>query len=69
MGRIRGTKRKCKCLSDKRQNGVVTWLKAVFENLREIEPKTIKGKLKIYDPKGKIALQKSIPYFLRFLTE
>jgi len=54
---------------DKRQECVVEWLKEVFANLEEIETSTIKGKLTIHDPKGSIALHKSIPDFLRFLKE
>jgi hypothetical protein len=55
--------------ADKRQECAVEWLKAVFTNLENIEPATIKGKLTIHDPKGHISRQKSIPDFLRLLKE
>jgi len=55
--------------TDKRQECIVEWLKEVFVNLDNIESSTIKGKLTIHDPKGDIALHKSIPDFLRFLKE
>ena len=55
--------------ADKRQECAVEWLKAVFANLENVEPGTIKGKLTIHDPNGHLARQKSIPDFLQFLKE
>ena len=55
--------------ADKRQECAVEWLKAVFANLANVEPGTIKGKLTIHDPNGHLARQKSIPDFLQFLKE
>jgi hypothetical protein len=54
---------------DQRQDCVVSWLKAVFANLGEVEFSTIKGKLTIFDSKSKITIQKNISDYLRFLKE
>jgi hypothetical protein len=56
-------------LQDQRQECVVAWLKTVFSNLSDVELSTVKGKLTIYDKKGKISIQKGIPDYLRFLKE
>jgi len=54
---------------DQTQECVVTWLKAVFANLNDVEFSTIKGKLKIFDAKSKITIQENISNYLRFLKE
>jgi hypothetical protein len=54
---------------DKRQECVVDWLKAVFANLENVEPSTIKGKLTIFDPNGHIPVIENISDFLRSLNE
>jgi hypothetical protein len=54
---------------DQRQECVVAWLKAVFSNLSDVELSTVKGKLTIFDTRGKISIQKNIPDYLRFLKE
>ncbi|GAB6011997.1 hypothetical protein [Viscerimonas tarda] len=56
-------------LQDQRQECLVAWLKIVFSNLSDVELSIVKGKLTIYDTKGKISIQKSIPDYLRFLKE
>ena len=54
---------------DQTQECVITWVKAVFANLNDVEFSTIKGKLKIFDSKSKITIQENIPNYLRFLKE